>query len=325
MDRFEQIIGRLNAHIERWGISFFIALFIFVVGILVVVWHYHSPEFAKFLGYLIGGGLLILQIFASNRRAAAAEETAKAMQKTAELTESGSIAERFKNAIEHLGNGFPSVRLGGAYALHHIAQEEEDYRKRVFEILCAHIRETTTHPEYRPRNAGSTEIKPTIEIQSILDLLFIGAQVQKIYKGLYVNLDGADLYGARFLSANLQQASLWDTNLQNAILVGVNLHGAYLVRAKLQNANLWDANLQGAHLVGANLQNADLNHVNLTDANLMDANLRNVDLTTARNLEVKQLLKAKTLYKADLPVGMKKEIEKEKPGLLDDPEAKQES
>ena len=174
-------------------------------------------------------------------------------------------------------------------------------------------------------NAGSTEIKPTIEIQSILDLLFIGAQVQKIYKGLYVNLDGADLYGARFLSANLQQASLWDTNLQNAILVGVNLHGAYLVRAKLQNANLWDANLQGAHLVGANLQNADLNHVNLTDANLMDANLRNVDLTTARNLEVKQLLKAKTLYKADLPVGMKKEIEKEKPGLLDDPEAKQES
>ena len=30
--------------------------------------------------------------------------------------------------------------LGGIYMLHHIAQEVEDYRKRVFEILCAHIR-----------------------------------------------------------------------------------------------------------------------------------------------------------------------------------------
>ena len=78
---------KLNACIKRWETPIFIALFIFVVAILVVVWHYHSPEFAKFLGYLIGGGLLILQIFAFNRRAAAAEETAKAMQKTAELTE----------------------------------------------------------------------------------------------------------------------------------------------------------------------------------------------------------------------------------------------
>ena len=56
-----------------------------------------------------------MQIFAFNRRAAAAEETAKAMQKTAELTERGNIAERFKNAIEHLGNDSASVRLGGAF------------------------------------------------------------------------------------------------------------------------------------------------------------------------------------------------------------------
>ena len=84
MELLQQLIERFNVCIKRWGISCFIALFIFVAAILVVVWHCHSPELAKFLGYLIGGGLLILQIFASNRRAAAAEETAKAMQKTAE-------------------------------------------------------------------------------------------------------------------------------------------------------------------------------------------------------------------------------------------------
>ena len=45
-------------------------------------------KLAEFLGYLIGGVLLIWQISVVGRRAAAAEETAKAMQKTAELTES---------------------------------------------------------------------------------------------------------------------------------------------------------------------------------------------------------------------------------------------
>ena len=119
-------------------------------------------------------------------------------KKTAELTERGNIAERFKNAIEHLGNESAAVNLGGIYALHHIAHEVKEYRKRVFEILCAYIRGTTTSPKYRPRNAGSTEIKPAIEIQSILNLLFIKAQDREIYEGLQGNLEDANLQGARF-------------------------------------------------------------------------------------------------------------------------------
>ena len=150
------------------------------------------------LGYLIGGLLFFWQIYVAGRRATAAE-------KTAELTEKGNIAERFKNAIEHLGNDSVSVRLGGVYALHHIAQEVEDYRKRVFEILCAHIRETTTDTAYKPRNVDSEKIKPTIEIQSILNLLFNETQGKEIYKGLQVNLEGADLRGIYLNKANLQK------------------------------------------------------------------------------------------------------------------------
>ena len=77
-----------------------------------------------------------------------------------------------------------SVRLGGVYALHHIAQEVEDYRKRVFEILGAHIRATTTDAAYKPRNADNKKIQPTIEIQNILNLLFNEIQSEEIYKGL---------------------------------------------------------------------------------------------------------------------------------------------
>ena len=275
---------KLNACIKHWKTPIVIVSFICVVAILVVVWHCYSQELAKFLGYLFGGGLLFWQISVTSRRAAAAE-------KTAELTEIGNIAERFKNAIEHLGNDSASVHLGGIYALHHIAQEVEGYRKRVFEILCAHIRETTTQMEYKTRETSSKEIEPTIEIQSILNLLFIDTQDREIYKGLQGNLEDADLQGAVLIKADLQYANLY--------------------RANLQNADLRVANLQRTDLLGANLQNADL----------WAAKLQNVDLTNVQNLEVKQLLKAETLYGAGLPEGMKEEIMQKEPGLFKDLDA----
>jgi hypothetical protein len=49
----------------------------------------------------------------------------------------------FKNAIEHLGNKEPAIILGGIYALHQIAKDNEEYSNQVFEILCSYIREET--------------------------------------------------------------------------------------------------------------------------------------------------------------------------------------
>ena len=98
-------------------------------GALTFIWLI-SPAFATFAASLLGGFLLFQQIKAFNLRAAAAENTAQAMQRTAESTEKGNVAERFKSAIEHLGNKSASVRLGGVYALHHLAQEEENYRSK---------------------------------------------------------------------------------------------------------------------------------------------------------------------------------------------------
>ena len=361
--------GRLIVWLKRWKMLLFVVSFICVATIFVKGWRSSEQELAKYfgdlldsslhylidsgLGYLIGGVLLIWQISVAGRRATAAE-------KTAELTEKGNIAERFKNAIDHLGNDSASVRLGGVYALHHIAQEVEDYRKRVFEILCAHIRATTTNAAYKPRNADSKKIKPTIEIQSILNLLFNETQGKEIYKGLHSNLEGADLHGAMFEGANLQDAYLEEANLQDAYLLGANLQDAYLLGANLQdadlrvvnlqNSSLEGANLQDAHLMGAYLQYAYLLGANLQDANLMKANLQDAyllganlqyaslwksnlhnsgllhaNLTNAKDLKVKQLLKAETLYKAELPDGMREEIMKIKPELFNDPDAEQES
>ena len=255
-----------------------------IVCSLIYLWHCKSPELARFVGYIIGGLLAVGQVIASNRRATAAEKTAESMEK-------GNVAERFKNAIEHLGNESSSVRLGGVYALHHIAQEEVNYRERVFEILCAHIRETTTVESYkqRPTVPGKDCNEPTAEIQSILNLLFVSESGKEIYKGNQADLQRAHLQGAILANANLEKA----------LLLSVDLHGATLMCANLKGAAFGYADLHRTFLGDANLESADMEH--------------------AQNLESKQLMSVEILYRAKIPVELEKEIETQNPGLFEKP------
>ena len=343
----------------------YMTIFIWVAAILVCFWLSYmddgqlklqlplGSEFAEFIGYLIGGGLLILQIFVSNRRATAAENTAEAMQKTTDLTAKGNIAEQFKNANEHLGSNSASVRLGGIYLLHHMAQEEKKYKKQVFKILCAYTRVTTTQKKYWQENLGDeikptlgNEIKPTIEIQNILDLLFCKGDSYEEYdkkENIYEEFEAilersllhgsylvsANLRGANLVEANLQEANLAEANLQQAKLWKANLQGAILVKANLQQATLWQADLQKADLwkaklLKANLWKTNLQEADLQETDLQEADLQEADLTNVKNLKVEQLSEAKTLYKAKLPDGMEEEIKKIKPELFERPKVKQE-
>ncbi|WP_423909628.1 pentapeptide repeat-containing protein [Candidatus Spongiihabitans sp.] len=297
-DQANGLIAHLKGKWERFSIGIKLFLSVAVASSLVFLWFQVGPEFAKFMTYLVGGGLLIWQIYVSNRRATAAEETAKAMQKTAALTEKGNIAERYKNAIEHLGHKSASIRLGGIYALHHIAWEVEDYRGRVVQILCAHIRGTTTHEGYKPRESAMMDKQPSIEIESILDLLFDRAQTREIYTELFKNLAGA----------NLQKAFFGYGNLRTVYLDKADLQGAHFQHTKLQKVSLTGANLQGATFWEDDFRGADL-----TNANLQEADLKKVII------EIDRLLQAKTLYKAKLPDGMEQEIKKQKPELFEEP------
>ena len=300
-----------------------VAVLVAIAG-LIVLFRYDS-ELAKFTAYLLGGGLLLWQVWTSSQRAKAAEETAKAMQKTADTTEKGNIAERFKNAIEHLGHESPSVRMGSIYALHHIAQEVDDYRERVFEILCAHIRETTTQKEYKPqiiprvKTNSEAHFKPSIEIESILRLLFCEPPDRRIYEGLRANLDNANLLRANLMHSNIQNARFFSADLQCAGFFYSNLQ-----ESGFSNANLYNAFFIGTELQGANFSNSILWKTKFADANLqgcnfLNANLKEATFINAKNLTAEQLLEAKTLYKAKLPDGMEAEIKQEKPELFEEP------
>ena len=194
-------------------------------------------EVLKFLGLGMGGILIALQALMSYKRAKAMEDTSKAQADAAqaqtranENTEQGLRQERLKNAIEHLGHEKDSVRLGGAYELFHLAEDNKDLRKTALDMLCLHIRQTTGEKEYQEKH----ESKPSEEVQSLLTLLFV--QGHEVFKGLQINLQGSCLNGADLMGARLEKA----------ILAGVRLEGADLSGAYLQGADLWDAHLQGA-------------------------------------------------------------------------------
>ena len=257
-------------------------------------------EVLKFLGISMGGILIALQALMSYKRAKALEDTAKAQAGAAnaqanaaqaqaranENTEQGLRQERLKNAIEHLGYEKDSVRLGGAYELFHLAEDNKDLRKTALDILCAHIRQTTGEKEYQEKH----ESKPSEEVQSLLTLLFV--QNHEVFKGLRINLQGSCLNGANLRNARLQGAILTGAYLQKAKLDGAHLQRANLVEAYLEKASLSEAHLQEADLFYVRMQEAYLKQARLQGAclragflqaaNLDDAYLQGVDLRDVR-------------------------------------------
>ena len=245
-------------------------------------------EILKFLGIGFGGILLVWQAVIANKRAQAMGETAKAQVKATEEqakanrnTERGQRQERLKNAIEHLGHISDSVRLCGAYELFHLAQDAEDLRQTVMDILCAHIRRTTGEAEYQE---GKYKWKPSEEIQSLLTLMFV--EDHEVFKGCRINLQGSWLNGVTLNRARLHRAKLFEVHLQGAYLseaqlqeVNLNkacMQGTVLVMAHLQGAYLMLAQLHGSMLIGAHLQGTNLSRAQLQGADLRSTQLQGV-------------------------------------------------
>ena len=310
---------------KRWVIGAVVTV-VAVIGVvggaywaLADLWDSASPEKAEFAAYLIGVALLVCQIVVSGFRAVATDKTARAMQQTAASTEKGNVAERFKNAVEHLGHKSVSVRLGGIYALHHIANENASYRERVFEILCAHVRETTTNENYAhgpPVMQGSKQ-SPSIEIESILHLLFVSDSGKDIYKEIFAQLPLVNLEGAMLSAANLKGANLHFSNLQHAFLEKAQLARTMLFGATINHAVMQGANMRSAHLGNAKLRDIDFAGADFSGAVLVNTDCQGCLFTFAKGLTAKQLVGASSLYRAVLQPDLEDELRKLKPSLFE--------
>ena len=177
------------------------------------------------------------------------------------------------------------MRLGGAYELFHLAEDTEDLRQTVLDILCAHIRRTTGESVYQEAHKSN----PSEEVQSLLTLLFV--QEQEVFKVCHINLQGsylngadlsmACLKGAVLTKAHLQGVSLDGAYLQHARLTEAHMQGASLIAASMQGASLDRAHMQGAHLGLASMQEASLDAAFLQGASLDEAYLQGASLTGA--------------------------------------------
>ena len=109
----------------------------------------------------------------------------------------------------------------------------------------------------------------------------------------------AELTNVRFpKSANLKGADFSGAVLDNANMMEADLTGATFMKASLKNANLMQANLNHADLTGITARNASFMKADLSDAKMIGANLMEANLKSARL--VRTDFKMANLYAAEV-------------------------
>lgn len=108
-------------------------------------------------------------------------------------------------------------------------------------------------------------------------------------------LTNANFEKAVLLKADLKNADLRNTQFKNAVMQGSNLNESDLENADMENADLSKVDLRGCNLFNANLKGCDLDGAILDGAYLKKVNLRG-----AKGISVQQLVKAQTLFEAEM-------------------------
>ncbi len=220
--------------------------------------------------------------------------------------------ERYQTGANMLGSDTLATRLGGIYALEHLAKDHPDeYHIQIMKLLCAFVRYPRTDKSFDVEASGRPDVE--VAVQAIGTRGEDGKKLESDEKWLLdlrgvnlkdadmigidltgVKLEYANLQGAKLEDANLTGAELKDANLTGAELEDANLTGADMYRANLTGAGMWHTNLTDAELEDANLTGADMSCANLTDAdmshaNLTDADMSDVDISSTRLDQVEGL------------------------------------
>ena len=192
-------------------------------------------ETLKFVAFGMGGILAALGAVAINRRASA-------QVRNNELIEKGHIEERFKSATEGLGNDSSGARIAAFYQFYYLAKDNPnvDFRKNIFEILCAHLRNITRRKSYQ---TGDGKMHPTEECQILLNVLF-KPEDKTAFAGFRANLQYAYLVGANLEEAHMQGANFTSADLRTAIFTRAKLGAPFLCHVK----DLTDAVFGGAEI-----------------------------------------------------------------------------
>jgi len=212
-----------------------------------------NGELFKIILSILGALGILFGLYVSLRRAKAIEEGVRIQSEAIniqssqiELSRKAQIDERFKNAVEHLGNKKEPIILGGIAELHQIAKENKsEYSEIIFNLLCSYIR------------TNSNENKNINIIQTISDYLFTNNNINP-YLSYRANLKKSNLLGIEMTDYNLNNANLSDCILSN-----------------ISNSSFKDANLNYSYFFLSHLKNVDFKNVSFYKTAFYDATIEN--------------------------------------------------
>lgn len=235
---------KLRFHINFQSLAIW-GLAILVIACIIVWFKYLSafffPDDPNKTGELLkvvltaaGGILLFMTYQATMRRAKATEETAKAQLEATKAHREENQIQRFNQAIEHLGSGSPTVRMGGIYTLHGIAfdiqknQGSRDEIKRICDILCSYVRDQakleqplSSFRDLSPVDEVNYLDRPaSIDIQAVLNLLFKQPDANLYFEFL------KDLHSTNLTNINLSEAVVHNTILSRSLMYNTVFGGS---------------------------------------------------------------------------------------------------
>jgi hypothetical protein len=143
-------------------------------------------EYRKTVAQIIGGAVLLVGLYFTYRRIAAADRSVR-------ISQEGQITERYTRAVDQDdGSKRLEVRLGGIYALERIARDSKEDHWTVLEVLAAYIRENASQES--AQNSSEARVQPTRELTrpALLTLPLPSPDIHAALQVIRVNREKGD-------------------------------------------------------------------------------------------------------------------------------------
>ncbi|WP_161629638.1 pentapeptide repeat-containing protein [Saccharomonospora iraqiensis] len=178
------------------------------------------------------GGLIALYL--AYRRQRSTEETLVHQQSVSNAAEADAterrITELYTAAVEQIGSERASVRFGGLYALERLAQNHENQRQTIVNVICAYLRMPYTPPfesdltdaDATPeadRESSLREREVRIAAQRILRTNMLVSENQASSSNTWKDID-LDLTGATLIDFDMSDTEMRTANFNSATFVG---------------------------------------------------------------------------------------------------------
>lgn len=254
-----------------------------------------NAELFKILLTVIGGLGILFGLYLNYKRTKASDKAIQlqslAISKQSdqlELSRKSQIDERFKNAVEQLGNDKEPIILGGVAVLNQIAIENpRDYSEVVFNILTSFIRSSTSIYGKTTNDFSSTTV-----VQTIIDNLFKPKDdVESPYKNYKGNLRNCNLKAINIDNVNFEgfdlSFTLFGMGIYNVNFSGADLGRAQFILSRIKSSNFSKANLHQtlfnmAEIENSNFKEADVLATNFFTTRFFKVNFDNSDFSNAK-------------------------------------------